>query len=78
MAHKPSKRKSAGAKARPGLPVSAPNLPRSLSKVNLNAAGIECYAKQYRQRVVKNLERRAAQLQLCLIPIAKTRTELAG
>lgn len=41
MAHKPSKRKSAGAKARPGFPVSAPNLPRSLSKVNLNAAGID-------------------------------------
>ena len=40
--------------------------------------GIEYYEKQYRQRVVKNLERRAAQLQLCLIPIAKLRTELAG
>ena len=41
MSRSPSKRKPAGTKVRAGLAVSARNLPESLGKVNLNAAGID-------------------------------------
>ena len=36
------------------------------------------WRQQHRQRVLKTLERRAAQFELCLMPIANPRTELAG
>ena len=74
-------------RARLGAPKAITATAHKLAKIVYNMlrhgkkyvdVGVEYYENQYRQRVVKNLERRAAQLQLCLIPITKPRTELAG
>lgn len=40
--------------------------------------GVEYYERQYRQRVLKSLERRAAQFKLCLTPITTPQGETAG
>ena len=39
--------------------------------------GAEYYERQYRERVVKNLARRAAQLDLALVPAANTQAKAA-
>jgi len=47
MAREPSKTKKSSTKSRGGLPVSAADLPASLRKVNLHAAGIDVGATQH-------------------------------
>ena len=74
-------------KARLGAPKAITATAHKLAKIVYNMlkhgkeyvdVGAEYYEKQHRQRVLKTLERRAAQFELCLMPIAKLRAELAG
>ena len=74
-------------KAKLGAPKAITATAHKLAKIVYNMlrygkdyvdVGAEYYEKQYRQRVLKSLERRAAQFELCLIPIPKLRAESAG
>jgi len=74
-------------KAKLGAPKAITATAHKLAKIVYNMlrygkeyvdVGAEYYETQHRQRVLKSLERRAAQFELCLMPIAKLRAELAG
>jgi len=74
-------------KARLGAPKAITATAHKLAKIVYNMlrygkeyvdAGAEYYERQYRRRVLKNLQRRAAQFEFCLIPIAKLQADIAG